>query len=76
MSTTIVTTWSGTDISQLGPIDPMVGTEVVLFIIGMACWLAFHLLQARIEAREMEEDEAAARSPERLQRVFDEEARY
>ncbi len=74
MSTTIVTTWSGTDISQLGPIYPMVGTEVILFIIGMVCWLGFHILQARIEAREMAEDEAAARSPERLQRVFDEEA--
>lgn len=75
MSTTIVESWSGADLSQLGPIYPMVGTEVILFIVGVAFWLAFHILQARIEQKEMEEDEAAARSSERLQRVFDEEAR-
>jgi len=74
MSTTIVNTWVGTDMSQLGPIYPMVGTEMVLFIVGLAFWLGFHLLQARIEAKELADDEAAARSPERLKRVFDEEA--
>ena len=71
MSTTIVESWSGADLSQLGPIYPMVGTEMILFII----WLAFHVMQARIEQKEMEEDEAAARSSERLQRVFEAEAR-
>ena len=71
MSTTIVESWSGADLSQLGPIYPMVGTEMILFIIG----LAFHVMQARIEQKEMEEDEAAARSSERLQRVFEAEAR-
>jgi len=75
MSTTLVQSWSGADLSQLGPIYPMVGTEFILFIIGVAFWLAFHIIQARIEKREMEEDEAAARSPERLRRVFEEEAR-
>ena len=75
MSTTLVQSWSGADLSQLGPIYPMVGTEFTLFIIGVAFWLAFHIIQARIEKREMEEDEAAARSPERLRRVFEEEAR-
>jgi hypothetical protein len=75
MSTTIVDSWSGADLAQLGPIYPMVGTEFILFIIGVTFWLAFHILQARIEKREMEEDEAAARSPERLQRVFDREAK-
>ncbi|MHA7849991.1 hypothetical protein [Roseovarius sp.] len=74
MSTTLVESWSGADLSQLGPIYPMVGTEFILFIIGVAFWLGFHILQARIEKREMEEDEAAARSPERLKRVFEREA--
>ncbi|MDR9394283.1 hypothetical protein [Roseovarius sp. SYSU LYC5161] len=74
MSTTAVETWAGADLSQIGPIYPMVGTEFILFIIGLVFWLAFHILQARIENKEFETDEAAARSPERLQRVFDEEA--
>jgi hypothetical protein len=74
MSTTIVETWSGTDISQLGPIYPMAGSEFVLFILGLAFWLAFHVLQAGIESAEMREDDKAAQSPERLRRVFTEEA--
>ncbi len=75
MSTTIVETWSGTDLSQLGPIYPMVGTEVVLVLVGLAFWLSFHLLQIGIEGRELAEDEEATRSPERLRRVFEDEAR-
>lgn len=73
-STTIVETWSGTDISQLGPIYPMVGTEVVLFVLGLAFWLAFHVLQIRIENVELKRDAEAARSETRLTRVFEAEA--
>ena len=74
MSTTAVETWAGADLSQIGPIYPMVGTEFVLFLIGLAFWLWFHVSQARIEKKEFEADEEAARDPKRLQRVFDEEA--
>lgn len=74
MSTTPIETWAGADLSQIGPIYPMVGTEMILVIVGVLFWLMFHVLQARIEKREMAADEAAARSPERLKRVFDEEA--
>ncbi len=74
MSMTGIETWAGADLSQMGPIYPMVGTEMILFLIGLVFWLAFHVLQARIEKKEFEEDEAAARSPERLRRVFAEEA--
>ena len=75
MSTTIVESWSGADLSQLGPIYPFVGSEMLLVLIGVACWLGFHALQAGIERREMEKDAAAARSPERLRNILDEEAR-
>ncbi len=74
MSTTAIETWAGADLSQIGPIYPMVGTEFILFLIGLAFWLLFHVVQAKIEKKEMEADEAAARSPERLKRVFEEEA--
>ncbi|WP_317055288.1 MULTISPECIES: hypothetical protein [Roseovarius] len=74
MSTTSVETWAGADLSQIGPIYPMVGTEMILVIVGVALWLLFHIVQAGIERREMEADEAAAKSPERLKRVFEEEA--
>lgn len=75
MSTTAVETWAGADLSQIGPIYPMVGTEMILVVVGVLFWLAFHVLQARIERRELDTDEAAAHSPERIKRVFEEEAR-
>lgn len=74
MSTTIVETWTGTDIAALGPIYPLVGTEFLLWIIGLAFWIGFHILQARVEAREFDADDRAARSPDRLKRVFEQEA--
>jgi hypothetical protein len=75
LSTTIVETWTGADLSQLGPVYPMVGSEFVLFIIGLVFWLGFHFRQAGIEAKEMTADEEAARNPERLTRVFADEAK-
>jgi len=75
MSTTSVETWAGADLSTIGPIYPMVGTEMILVIIGVLFWLAFHVLQAGIERKELDADEAAARSPERIKRVFEAEAR-
>jgi hypothetical protein len=74
MSTTIIESWSGADLTQLGPIYPFVGTEVALVLLGLAFWLGFHILQAGIEKREMEQDDRAARQPERLRRILDQEA--
>lgn len=75
MSTTVVESWSGADLTQLGPIYPMVGAEFTLLIIGVVFWLFFHVLQAGIESREFAAEEEAAKSPERLKRVFDDEAK-
>ncbi len=74
MSTTAIETWAGADLSQIGPLYPMVGTEFLLFIIGLVFWIGFHVMQAKIEKKEFERDEAEARKPERLKRVFAEEA--
>ncbi len=74
LSTTIVETWAGADMSQIGPIYPMVGSEFILFIIGLVFWLGFHFSQAGIENKEMQADEEAAKNPERLNRVFAKEA--
>lgn len=75
MSTTIVETWAGTDLTQLGPIYPFVGSEFLLVIVGVAFWLGFHVLQSGVEREEFRKDEEAARTPERLQRVFEKEGR-
>lgn len=72
-STTIVETWAGADLTQLGPIYPFVGSEFLLWIVGLVFWIGFHVLQAGIEKREFEADSAAAKDPNRLNRVFTEE---
>ena len=74
LSTTAVETWRGADLSQIGPIYPMVGSEFILYILGLIFWIAFHFRVVGIENRELQEDADAARSPERLNRVFAEEA--
>lgn len=72
-STTIVESWSGADLAQLGPIYPFVGSEFLLWILGLAFWIGFHILGTRVEARELERDSRYAHEPERLNRVFSEE---
>jgi hypothetical protein len=76
LSTTIVETWVGTDITTLGPIYPMVGSEFILFIIGLVFWLGFHLKQAGLEKEEMRDAEDAAKDPKRLRQVFATEAEH
>jgi hypothetical protein len=75
LSTTVVETWSGANLSEIGPIYPMPGSEFILFIIGLIFWIGFHFKQASIERREMEADADAAKNPERLKRVFADEAK-
>jgi hypothetical protein len=73
-STTAVTSWSGLDLASVGPIYPFVGSEALLWIVGLAFWIGFQILGTRIEKRELEADAEAARRPERLSRVFKEES--
>ncbi len=76
LSITSVETWVGADISQIGPIYPMVGSEVILLIIGLVFWLGFHFAQGGIEKRELQEEEEVAKSPGVLKRVFGGEATH
>lgn len=72
-STTIVDTWSGTDLLQVGPIYPFVGWEFLFWILGLVFWIGFHVLGTGVENRELSEDARHARRPERLARVFADE---
>ena len=70
LSTTIVETWAGIDITTLGPIYPMVGSEVILLIIGVLFWLGFHLRQAGIESQEIQDAEEVAKDEKRLRQAI------
>lgn len=62
MATTQVTSWA-VDLSTLGPIYPFVGSEVLLWISGLAFWIGFHIWQIRSENRTFEEDLSRLRTP-------------
>jgi hypothetical protein len=69
-STTAVDSWQGVDLLTLGPIYPFVGSEFLMWIVGLVFWIGFHVIGTRIENRELKADAEAARRPERLNRVF------
>lgn len=56
MTTGSFTDWAGS-IADIGPIYPFVGTEFILFLIGMAFWVAWHIVQIKGETARLKEDE-------------------
>lgn len=44
------------NLDQAGAIYPMVGSEGVLFIIGLALWIIWHIWQISIENSEHRKD--------------------
>ena len=55
MTTGSFENWADT-IADIGPIYPFVGTEFLLWIIGMALWIIWHVVQSRIEKRQYREE--------------------
>ena len=50
MATTMVESWA-VDLATIGPLYPWVGSEVVLWVLGMAFWIGWHIWQGRFESR-------------------------
>ena len=67
-----VESWGGT-ITDIGPIYPMVGTEGLLVIIGVVLWIVWHVIQAKRENRDYEDQIAKYGSRESLKRLIAEE---
>ena len=67
-----VESWGGT-IADIGPIYPMVGAEGLLVIIGVVAWIAWHVIQAKRENREYEEQIRKYGGRESLKRLIAEE---
>ncbi|MCH6581687.1 MAG: hypothetical protein V3S73_02340 [Gammaproteobacteria bacterium] len=53
--TTGIESWAG-NISEIGPMYPFVGTEVLLLIIGVVTWIGWHIWQSSNETRTYEEE--------------------
>jgi len=56
MSTNGIESWA-VDLKDVGAIYPFQGTEVILVLAGLAFWIGFHVLQAKVEARELADAE-------------------
>ena len=67
-----VESWGGT-ITDIGPMYPMVGTEGLLVIIGVVAWIVWHVVQAKRENREYEEQVRKYGGRESLKRLIAEE---
>ena len=67
-----VETWTGT-ISEIGPMYPMVGTEMVLVVVGVVAWLVWHMVQAKRENQAYEEEIKRFGDAESLRKMIDEE---
>ena len=67
-----VESWGGT-ITDIGPMYPMVGTEGLLVIIGVVAWIVWHVIQAKRENRDYEEQVRKYGGRESLKRLISEE---
>ena len=70
MSTNGMENWA-VDLATVGAIYPFQGSEVLLVIIGLAFWIAWHVLQVRHENAEIEADMAADRSGDETREAID-----
>jgi hypothetical protein len=67
-----VESWGG-NIADIGPIYPMVGTEGLLVIVGVALWIVWHVIQAKRENRDYEEQIRKYGGRDSLKRLIAEE---
>lgn len=40
--------WNG-NVTDIGPLYPMVGSETILLLIGLVFWIGWHIWQIRME---------------------------
>lgn len=59
------------DLTTIGPMYPFVGTETILVLVAVGAWLLWHIVQARIEAREVEAEAAKTADAAFLRKALD-----
>ena len=70
MNTGKIENWAG-NILDIGPLYPFVGTEFVLFLIGLVFWLGWHAMQFRVESRELQDDTKRVGNPDGMKKALD-----
>ncbi len=70
MSTNGMTSWA-VDLKDVGAIYPFQGAEWLFVLLGVVFWLAWHAMQLRQEAVEVEHEMAADESGEKAKAAID-----
>jgi len=73
MSTGNFENFAGT-ITEIGPLYPFVGTEMLWFILGLVFWIWWHVVQSKRETREYEEEVKRFGGAESLNKIIDKES--
>lgn len=58
MSTNGMISWA-VDLADIGAIYPFQGTEFLMYILGLAFWIIWHVLQFRTESTEVSHEVGA-----------------
>jgi hypothetical protein len=64
--------WNG-NMADIGPLYPFVGAEMLMVLLLVIFWVAWHVIQVRKETRQHEEEARALRQGDNLLRVLQEE---
>ncbi len=70
MSTGSFENWAGT-ITDIGPMYPFVGTEMLWFILGLVFWIWWHIVQTKRENKTYAEEVKRYGDPESLKKIID-----
>ncbi len=73
MSTGSFENWAGT-ITDIGPLYPFVGTEMLWFILALVFWIGWHVVQTKRENAEYEEAIKRFGGSESLKKIVDGES--
>jgi hypothetical protein len=70
MSTGNFENWAGT-ITDIGPLYPFVGTEMLWFIAGLVFWIWWHIVQTKRESKTYAEEVRRYGDAESLKKIID-----
>ncbi len=69
MATTPIDTWA-VDLADVTLIYPGVGSEVIMTVVAIALWLAWHVWQVRNENATYEEEKRKYGTPEQIDKAI------
>ncbi len=70
MATGNIENWAGT-ITDIGPMYPFVGTEMLWFILGLVFWIWWHIVQTKRENKTYAEEVKRYGDAESLKKIID-----